>query len=199
MSGLGDIEFLNSNFEQAQKYYKKALSMDKNDQTSALKLALIYKNQNDKKSQKNLKKIEKTLLEMNPEPFLSYHAIAATSGQNNTLLKGEYIRKASVINPLYENGWIALLNFELENKKFDMAKNFLYMISFSNSTNYIYFYLCAVYDIALGKKNEAIVNLKNCLSLNPNFEDASKLLLEILPAKIEDFTPMGDPINQGVL
>ena len=46
------------------------------------------------------------------------------------------------------------------------------MISFSNQTNYTYFYLNALYDIALGRTNSAIVNLKNCLSLNPDFEDA---------------------------
>lgn len=183
--GLGDVEFLNGNFKNATKYYKEAFSKNQNDQTTALKLALIY--QNDAKKGKDLKKIEKKLEKMNPEPYLSYHSIAATVTKNNQNLRRDYIRRASVINPLYENGWVALLNFELENKRYDAAKNFLYMISFSNRTNYVYFYLNAIFDVALGKKNEAIVNLKNCLSLNPDFEEATRLLLEILPSKIEDF------------
>ena len=150
LSGLGDVKFLEYDLDSAVKYYKKALSNKPNDQTSALKLALIYKN--DSKYSKDLKK--------------------------------EYIRRASAINPLYENGWAAFLNFELANNNLEGAKNFLYMISFSNSTNYMYFYLNALYDIKTGNTNSAIVNLKNCLSLKPDFKDANKKLLRLIPNEI---------------
>ena len=193
LSGLGDVKFVEYDFEGALKYYKKALSQDPNDQTSAIKMALIYKN--DSKYSKDLKNLEKKLAKMNPSPFLSYHSIAATIAKNNKNLRKEYIRRATVINPLYENGWVAFLNLELDNKNFEEAKNFLYMISFSNQTNYTYFYLNALYDIALGRTNSAIVNLKNCLSLNPDFEDANKKLIKLIPNEIKPQTPKQEDIT----
>lgn len=183
LSGLGDVKFLEYDLEGAIKYYKKALSQNPKDQTSALKLALIYKN--DTKYEKDLKNLEKKLAKMDPAPFMSYHSIAATIAKDNKNLRREYIRRATAINPLYENGWVAFLNYELENKDLDGAKNFLYMISFSNRTNYIYFYLNALYDIALNRTNSAIVNLRNCLSLKPDFEDANKKLIQLIPSEIK--------------
>lgn len=183
LSGLGDVKFLEYDLEGAVKYYKKALSQNPKDQTSALKLALIYKN--DTKYEKDLKNLEKKLAKMDPAPFMSYHSIAATIAKDNKNLRREYIRRATAINPLYENGWVAFLNYELENKDLDGAKNFLYMVSFSNRTNYIYFYLNALYDIALNRTNSAIVNLRNCLSLKPDFEDANKKLIQLIPSEIK--------------
>lgn len=183
LSGLGDVKFCEYDFEGALKYYEKSLSQNQNDQTSALKMALIYKN--NSKYAKDLKKLEKKLEKMNPEPFLSYHSIAATIAADNKNLKKEYIRRASAINPLYENGWAAFLNFELANNNLKSAKNFLYMISFSNSTNYMYFYLNALYDIKMGNTNSAIVNLRNCLSLKPDFEDANQKLIKLIPSEIK--------------
>ena len=183
LSGLGDVKFLEYDLEGAIKYYKKALSQNPKDQTSALKLALIYKN--DTKYEKDLKNLEKKLAKMDSAPFMSYHSIAATIAKDNKNLRREYIRRATAINPLYENGWVAFLNYELENKDLDGAKNFLYMISFSNRTNYIYFYLNALYDIALNRTNSAIVNLRNCLSLKPDFEDANKKLIQLIPSEIK--------------
>ena len=183
LSGLGDVKFLEYDLEGAVKYYKKALSHNPKDQTSALKLALIYKN--DTKYEKDLKNLEKKLAKMDSAPFMSYHSIAATIAKDNKNLRREYIRRATAINPLYENGWVAFLNYELENKDLDGAKNFLYMISFSNRTNYIYFYLNALYDIALNRTNSAIVNLRNCLSLKPDFEDANKKLIQLIPSEIK--------------
>ena len=200
LSGLGDVKFLEYDLEGAIKYYKKALSQNPKDQTSALKLALIYKN--DTKYEKDLKNLEKKLAKMDSAPFMSYHSIAATIAKDNKNLRREYIRRATAINPLYENGWVAFLNYELENKDLDGAKNFLYMISFSNRTNYIYFYLNALYDIALNRTNSAIVNLRNCLSLKPDFEDANKKLIQLIPSEIkpeaEKQVPL-DFIDQPVL
>ena len=200
LSGLGDIKFVEYDFEGALKYYKKALSQNPLDQTSALKMALIYKN--DSRYSKDLKKLEKKLEKMDNAPFLSYHSIAATIAKDNKNLRKEYIRRATALNPLYENGWVAFLNFELDNKNIDEAKSFLYMISFSNQTNYIYFYLNALYDIALNRTNSAIINLRNCLSLNPDFEDANKKLIELIPSQMKPQAPEAVPrefIDQPVL
>lgn len=200
LSGLGDIKFVEYDFESALKYYKKALSQNPLDQTSALKMALIYKN--DSRYSKDLKKLEKKLEKMDNAPFLSYHSIAATIAKDNKNLRKEYIRRATALNPLYENGWVAFLNFELDNKNIDEAKSFLYMISFSNQTNYIYFYLNALYDIALNRTNSAIINLRNCLSLNPDFEDANKKLIELIPSQMKPQAPEAVPrefIDQPVL
>ena len=183
LSGLGDVKFIEYDLNGAMKYYQKALSQDPKDQTSALKLALIYKN--DTKYQKDLKKLEKKLAKMDAAPFMSYYSIAATIAKDNKKLRQEYIRRATAINPLYENGWVAFLNYELDTKNLESAKNFLYMVSFSNRTNYIYFYLNALYDIALNRTSSAIVNLRNCLSLKPDFEDANKKLIELIPSEIK--------------
>ena len=200
LSGLGDVKFIEYDLKSAIKYYKKALSQNPKDQTSALKLALIYKN--DTKYEKDLKNLEKKLAKMDSAPFLSYYSIAATIAKDNKNLRKEYIRRATAINPLYENGWVAFLNYELENKNIENAKNFLYMISFSNRTNYIYFYLNALYDIALNRTNSAIVNLRNCLSLKPDFEDANKKLIKLIPSEIKPETEKQVPqdfIDQPVL
>lgn len=200
LSGLGDVAFCEYDLDGALKNYKKALSLNEKDQTTALKLALIYKN--NSKYSKDLKNLEKRLKKMDSAPFMSYHQIALSAASGNPNLKREYISRATSINPLYENGWVDFLNFEIENNRLATAKSFLYMISFSNQSNYIYYYLNALYDIARGATNEAIVNLKNCLSLNPDFEAANKKLLEILPNKVEDFSPKIMPeesIDQPVL
>ena len=200
LSGLADVKFCEYDLESAVKFYQKALSQDPNNQTCALKLALIYKN--DSKHAKDLKKLEKKLEKMDNAPFLSYHSIAATIAKDNKNLRKEYIKRATALNPLYENGWVAFLNFELDNKNIDEAKSFLYMISFSNQTNYIYFYLNALYDIALNRTNSAIINLRNCLSLNPDFEDANKKLIELIPSQMKPQAPEAVPrefIDQPVL
>ena len=57
LSGLGDVKFCEYDFEGALKYYEKSLSQNQNDQTSALKMALIYKNH--PKYAKDLKKLDK--------------------------------------------------------------------------------------------------------------------------------------------
>ncbi len=200
LSGLGDVKFIEYDLDNAVKFYKKALAQNPKDQTSALKLALIYRN--DLKYEKDLKNLEKKLAKMDPAPFLSYYSIAATIAKDNKNLRKEYIRRATAINPLYENGWVAFLNYELENKDIESAKSFLYMISFSNQTNYIYFYLNALYDIALNRTNSAIVNLRNCLSLKPDFEDADKKLIQLIPSEIKPQSEKQVPkdfIDQPVL
>ena len=178
--GIGDCYFIISDFENAQKFYTKAFAKNPKNQTSALKLALILKNEN---KTKELKKLEKKLAKMNTEPYFSYFLIAKTIAKENKNLKKEYLSKTMMINPLFENNWTEFLNLELENKRYDLAYNFLYTISFTNDSNYIYHYLCALYDITQGAHANAIVNLKNTLSLNPDFKDASDLLVKILPSK----------------
>ncbi len=187
LEGLGDIKFVEYSKEEALKYYLKAYSKDKNNHTNLIKVAIIYRN--DPKYSKEFLKVQKKLDKMNNKPFIAYYDIATSIAYNNKNLQKTLTRRSSTINPFYENNWVTFLNYELENDDLERARHYLYVLSYSNQANYYYHYINALYDIKTGDNQGAIVNLKNALSLKPDFEVANRKLIEMIPNKIEKKAP----------
>ena len=113
--------------------------------------------------------------------YLAYYNSAISIAQKNSVLKEEFLKRALNINPMYENALGELIELHLKNKNYKLAKNLIYNASFTLEKNYYYYYLCALYSQATGKRQEAIQFYKTSLNLNPNFEIANVRLLKLIP------------------
>ena len=112
---------------------------------------------------------------------MAYYNSAISIAQKNSVLKEDFLKKAIDINPLYEYALGELIELNLKNKNFKHAKNLIYNSAFTLEKNYYYYYLCATYSQAIGKRKEAMQFYKKSLSLNPSFEIANKRLLKLIP------------------
>lgn len=177
--GLGDIRYLHGDYKNAVKMYKKARSKDDKNYEIIIKLALAQRQY--AKYPKEIKKLELLLDKMPKNDYLAYYNCAISVAQKNTVLKEDYLKRALGVNPLYENALGELIELNLKNKNYKVAKGLIYNVSFTLEKNYYYYYLCALYSQALNKKDEAIQFFKTSLNLNPNFEIANTRLLKLIP------------------
>ena len=177
--GLGDIRYLHGDYKNAIKMYKKAYKADKSNYEVIIKLLTAQRQH--AKYPKEIKKLEIKLDKMPKNDFLAYYNSAISIAQKNSVLKEEFLKRAIDINPLYEHALGELIELNLKNKNFKHAKNLIYNSAFTLEKNYYYYYLCALYSQAVGKRQEAIKFYKTSLSLNPNFEIANKRLLKLIP------------------
>ena len=182
--GLGDIKFLHGDYKNAVKTYKKAYSKDKENNELLIKLATAEREYG--KNQKELKKLEQKLDKMPKNEYLAYYNSAISIAQKNSLLKEDFLKKALMINPMYENALGALIELYLKNKNYELAKGLIYNVSFTLKKNYYYYYLCGLYNQATNKKQDAIQFYKTSLNLNPNFEIANTRLLKLIPEAIDE-------------
>ena len=177
--GLGDIRYLHGDYKNAVKIYKKAYKEDKNNYETIIKLLTAQRQY--AKYPKQIKNLELKLDKMPKNDFLAYYKSAISIAQKNSVLKEAFLQKALDINPLYENTLGELIELNLKNKNYKLAKNLIYNASFTLEKNYYYYYLCGLYEQALSKKQEAMQFFKTSLNLNPSFEIANKKLLKLIP------------------
>lgn len=177
--GLGDIRFLHGDYRNSVKIYKKAYKKDKRNYETLIKLATAQREY--AKYPKELRKLEIALDKMPKNEYLAYYNSAISIAQKNSVLKEEFLKRALNINPMYENALGELIELHLKNKNYKLAKNLIYNASFTLEKNYYYYYLCALYSQATGKRQEAIQFYKTSLNLNPNFEIANVRLLKLIP------------------
>ena len=174
ISGLGDVFFMEGDKQKAIEYYKKAIKADKKDTITMVKLQIAYKNTPG--NEKSLAKLEKQMNTVSKNLFYEYYLAAAGILRNNIKLKREYLMKSLAINLLYENSRGEYLAYLSQTKKQKPMQNFLYMVSFVNNFNYAYYYYTGLLEMTLGNKELAQTNMKHCISLNPDYEPASKVL-----------------------
>lgn len=179
LSGLGDIFFMEGDKQKAVEYYKKAIKADKTNVLNMIKLQITYKEMPG--NEKNLAKLEKQINALsNPKNlFYEYYIVSAGVLKNNFKLKREYLIKSLTINLLYESSWGEYLAYLNGAKKQKPMENFLYMISFVNNFNYTYYYYTGLMEMTLGNKESARLNIKHCISLNPDYEPANSVLLNM--------------------
>ena len=177
--GLGDIRYLHGDYKNAIKMYKKARSKDSKNYEIIIKLALAQRQY--AKYPKEIKKLELLLDKMPKNDYLAYYNCAISVAQKNSVLKEDYLKRALGVNPLYENALGELIELNLKNKNYKVAKGLIYNVSFTLEKNYYYYYLCALYSQAMNKKDEAIQFFKTSLNLNPAFEIANTKLLKLIP------------------
>jgi len=174
LSGLGDAEFISGRYAQSIEHYKKAYSEDKTDVGNALKLVLAYEAIGD---EKNSKKFINIANKLDRNPFFEEYEIAATLLTETN--KGQYLKKSLNNNMFFEDCWYEVIEMALENDRVKGAHNILYIMSFSNKLSYRRFYTAALVYDALGERDKAITNLKYTLNMNPDFEEARKLMAKL--------------------
>ena len=118
--------------------------------------------------------------------YMAYYKSAISIAQKNSVLKEEFLKRALSINPLFENALGELIELHLKNKNYQLAKGLIYNASFTLEKNYYYYYLCGLYNQAIGKRKDAIQFYKTSLNLNPNFEIANIRLLKLIPDTIDE-------------
>ena len=182
--GLGDIRYLHGDYKNALKTYKKAHKNDKDNYEIILKLANAQKQY--AKYPKEIKKLENLIDKMPKNEYLAFYKTAISQAQKNIVLKEEYLKRALNINPMQENALGELIELHLKNRNFKVAKGLIYNASFTLEKNYYYYYLCGLYDQAVGKKKEAIQFYKTSLNLNPSFEIANTKLLKLIPDSFDE-------------
>lgn len=182
--GIGDIRYIHGDYKKAIKSYKKALLKDKSNYEIILKLTCAHRQY--AKKQKELNKYEQMLDKMPSSEYQSYYNTALSLAQKNDVLKDEFLKRSLNINPLDKKATGALVELYLQNKSYEVAKNLIYNTSYTLEKNYFYYYLCGLYNQALGKKKDAIYYYKTCLNLNPNFEIANIKLLDLIPSTIDE-------------
>jgi len=182
--GLGDIRYLHGDYKNAVKMYKKAYSKNKSNYEALIKLATAHRQYT--KYPKELKKLEIQLDKMPKNEYMAYYKSAISIAQKNTILKEEFLKRALGINPLFENALGELIELHLKNKNHQLAKALIYNASFTLEKNYYYYYLCGLYNQAIGKRKDAIQFYKTSLNLNPNFEIANVKLLKLIPEATDE-------------
>ncbi len=181
--GLGDIYYINKDYKNAIKMYKKALDINKRNVEVLNKLSLSQKEY--VKNPKELKRTNNKLDKM-PKNYQSYYNCAISVAQKNSVLKEDFLKKSLNINPMYKNALGETVALDLKNKNFKSAKGLIDSASFTLEKNYYYYYLLGLYNQAKGKRQEAIRFYKTSLDLNSNFEEASVKLLKLIPNKDEE-------------
>ena len=164
--------------------YKKAYKKDKSNYEVLIKLATAQRQH--AQHPKELKKLEQLLDKMPKNAYMAYYKSAISIAQKNSVLKEEFLKRALSINPLFENALGELIELHLKNKNYQLAKGLIYNASFTLEKNYYYYYLCGLYNQAIGKRKDAIQFYKTSLNLNPNFEIANIRLLKLIPDTIDE-------------
>ena len=177
--GLGDIRFLHGDYKNSVKMYKKAYGKNKGNYEVLIKLATAQREY--ARNPKELRKLELSLDKMPKNEYLAYYNSAISIAQKNAVLKEEFLKRTLNINPMYENALGELIELHLRNKNYKLAKNLIYNASFTLEKNYYYYYLCGLYNQAVGKRQEAVRFYKTSLNLNPSFEIANVRLLKLIP------------------
>jgi len=181
--GLGDCAFLDNNPEDAAIYYKKALKINRENDLVKLKIAALCENFKDVKDSKTLAKLQKDIKSQNVSEskhlYYEYYIVSVTNFKNNPQKRRQYLLKSLSDNFLYKNSQDAYFAYLKENKKFRQMKNLLDVVAFINGFDYRYYYYRGASDLYLNDLVSAQENASHALSLNPDFEPASALLLEI--------------------
>lgn len=191
--GLGDINFINSNFQEASTLYKKAYSKNSNNSELILKLILTSEIIGDEKS---LVKFKKSLAGVKKQLYFENYEIATTilgnitispngaSGAENVNIKNisnnlqaQYLKNSLIENPFNVNGWFELVF--LNSLKPNFADALMQITTLNGEFDYMYYYALAKTEYAKNNYEKTTEYLNATLALNPQFEPASKLLLNI--------------------
>ncbi len=187
--GLGDIEFIHSNFDAANTYYKKAYSKNKKNSELLLKLALVNEILGDKKASvkyvaaakptKNalyFENFEITTTLLNNITIAPKDANFQTSSRHQSdNLRNEYLKVVLAENPFFVNAWLELVN---SGTLSSYAKDsFIKIAALSGEFNYFYYYNLALYEYSQKNYEKTLEYLNTSSALNPQFEPASRMLL----------------------
>lgn len=189
--GLGDCEFIATNFAQANTYYKKAYSGDKNNKELILKLILVNEILGDKKA---IQKIEKSTIASKKMTYFENFEIATTLLNNIYLtpeitntqsyfkrpsnsLRSEYLKISLAENPFFTNAWLELVNSNINSER--AAESFIRIATLNGELSYYYYYNLALLEYSQKNYEKTVEYLNTSSGLNPQFEPANQMLLNL--------------------
>ena len=166
LARLADSE---ANFGKALECYKKASKNDKLD-TSIIKVAQLYQLKDEDAKAKN---IYTSLVKKSDDEWTALYNLAVMDN------KPEYLYKSLKANPFYADAWVELIKFELENKNYDKAKEYLNNLLYIDDKDFRYYYYMGVFCRENNLNIDAARNFKKSLDLNPDNYEAEKSLIEL--------------------
>ena len=179
--GLGDINYIHKDYKNSIKMYKKALKNAKDTEAKVEILIKLAVSQREyAKTPKELRKTELLVDKYSSDAYLSYYKSAISIAQKNPVLKEDFLKRSSDINPLFKNATGELIELDLKNKNYKTALGLINTVAFTLEKNYYYYYLCGQYNEYTNKKQDAIQFYKTSLNLNPSFEAANHKLLNLV-------------------
>lgn len=168
---MARILLKNGRIEEALKYFKKASKEDKLD-TSKLMVSVLYNKLGDTKKSK---KIYNKIIKKGSDEWGFYY----NASKYDSLRKLEYLKKTLSLNPLYKDAWADLVEYEISIKNYKRAEDYLQNLYYIDENDFRYYYYKGLIANVSGKVVDARRFLNKSLILNPNFNDAKKLLSEI--------------------
>lgn len=186
-------------FEKAQDYALKSLSIDSSNILALSTLGDVYYRNKDykqalgyyKKASKdinaevnlaktyqkmdNLKKareIYEKILKTSTNTYEAYYQSALLDKDKEV----SYLKKSVAINPNFIDGWIDLARVEISKENFDKAMLFLDIVKYIDEVDYRYYYYLGLALKNKGLAAEAGKNFQKSLELNPDYSLAKEEL-----------------------
>ncbi len=165
---MGDTDFRNKNYKNAQNFYKKAYLNDK-DYEGAVKLAKTYQMINEIAK---AKEIYSKVLKTSSKTYQAYYEMALLEKDREIT----YLKKALAINPNFTEGWIDFARISILKNNYDSANSFLSVAKYIDDNNYRYYYYMGLVLKNKGLMAEANSSFKKSLELNPDYDLAKEEL-----------------------
>lgn len=173
LMGLADCNFINKQYEEAYKGYKKLFNTEfKNEAKLKAYITLNEMNEDEKK----IAKLEKEKETIDKKAFVEYYIIANNLFNDNPRNKKRYTAKSLSINMLNVNTWDILLDVSYKNKDFKNLDTLVFMLSFLDVKNPEYYYYSALSMNEKNNKKDAFFEVKKALNLNPEYKPAIELM-----------------------
>lgn len=168
--GLGNLNYLQRNHNEAIKYYKQALKYYKKSDKLMLKVADCNREiSNDKEALIAYYQA----LKLNPNNYHALYNIAEINGKydKSDNIKGIYKQVLS-INPNFVPAWIGLVKLALIEKNTFLARQYLMCVSHIDSNSPSYYYYSGLVEVMDENYSYARRDFNIALQLNPNFTPA---------------------------
>ena len=165
---LGDCAYRNKNYDEAQKYYKKAAGKDSTFE-SQIKLARTYQQQNNIQKAKD---IYSKILKVSSKIYEAYYQMALLEKDREIT----YLKKAISINPNFKDGWLDLARTEINKDNFEKALSYLNIAKYIDDNDYRYYYYNGLVLKNKGLSAAANKSFEQCINLNPEYTPAKEEL-----------------------
>ena len=187
LEAKGDIEFINSKYGSAYKYWKKANK--NNDRLILNKLMLVNNILLNKEENENLAKklVKLPISELNENLEISTGILnnAIYLGTLGEDIKGAiyslkiyYLKKAIDTEPFKLVNWLEFTDISL-NKNKNINSIIISMASYLGEFNYYYYWVLANLEDANSNLEKALEYYQKSSNLNPLFEPAKKRVEEL--------------------
>ncbi len=166
---LGDLCCRQNDYKVALKYYKNASEKNKKNSTTLTKVAQIYQKMG---ATKKATEIYTKILKTYSNCYLAYYEVALLDNTKEY----DYIKKSIAINKDFKDGWLDLARIEINRRNFEEAKKHLAIANYIDENDFRYYYYRGLIFKAEGEQNNASINFRKSLILNPEYSPAKEEL-----------------------